>query len=50
MHLPQVRSLRHDREARRHVRAGPQHHQREDLRHALVLAHHPRCHDLALHG
>ena len=32
------------------MRVGAEHHQREDLRHALVLAHHPRSHDLTLHG
>ena len=42
MPLPQVRSLRHDRGARRDVRARPEHHQREDLRRPLVLVHHPR--------
>lgn len=32
------------------MRPRPQHHQREDLRHALVLAHHLGCHDLPLHA
>ena len=39
MPLPQVRSLRHDRAPRRHVRPRSEHHQREDLRVPVVLAH-----------
>lgn len=37
MRLPQVRSVRHHTDARRHVRDGSEHHQREDLRRAVVL-------------
>ena len=36
VYLPQVRPLRHAREARRPLRARHQHHQREDLRVPLV--------------
>lgn len=41
MHLPQVRPLRLDPAPRRHVRDGPQHHQREDLHLPVVLVHLP---------
>ena len=42
MHVPQVRSIRHDRQAGRSVCPRAEHHQREDLRHSLVLVRLPR--------
>ena len=40
MRVPQIRFFRYSGEARRFVRAPPQHHQREDLRLPLVLVRH----------
>jgi hypothetical protein len=40
-----VRCLGHDPNPRHDLRVAGQHHEREDLRLPLVLAHHPQLHD-----
>lgn len=42
VYIPQVRSFRHDPEARRSLRSGAEHSQREDIHIPVVLVYHPR--------
>merc|ERR1712012_1397119 len=48
VHLPSLRTIRNGEQEGRPLHPRSEHHQREDLRHPLVLAGHPRLHDRRL--